>query len=456
MSEATPTYTFPPGPPPVPRNPISLLRYFLKLRKDNVGFVRERFETYGDMYFAPLGQTQLFVTRHPEHIQEVLVTKGAHFQKTEKGNAATQLKRFLGDGLLNSNGELWRRQRRMINPAFHRKRIASYAQMMSDYTVEMLDSWKPGQTLDVSHAMMALTLRIVSRALFDHDARTDTDRVSEAMESFRESFRVPAAFSWLPLPSVRRAKRALVDIDTLVYGMIDERLNNQDSLDTRLDLLSAMIQAVDVEGDNTSMTRKQLRDEVLTLFLAGHETTSHALTWTLYLLSQHPEAEARVQQELHDALGDTLPTMEHLSSLPFLTMCLKESMRLYPPVYVISRAAKEDTQVGGYDIPQGAEVLIWLYLAHHDPRWFPEPETFKPERFSPEQEPQIPKGAYNPFGAGTRTCIGKSFAMMEAQLLLATILQRFRLRHVEGHRVAPNLSVTLSPKYGMMMQLEKR
>ena len=443
----------PDGPPPLSRNPVRLAKYLNEFRKDSIGFVGERFRLYGDMYYAPLGQTRLYVTRHPDHIREILQTQGQKFAKTTAGNAARQLHRVLGDGLLNSNGEVWKRQRALINPAFHRRRIESHAAAMVSSTRDMLSTWSDGDEVDVSQAMMELTLRIVARILFDHDPTGETDAVAGAMRAFRDLLGAGAFLpEWVPLPSIRRSKRALARMDEVVYGLIDERRAAPD-LDQRNDLLSALVSGLGEEG---GMTRKQLRDELLTLFLAGHETTSHALTWTLYLLSQNTEHRAALAAEAAAVLGDRPATADDHTALAFTGRCLDEGMRMYPPAYVISRTALEDVEIGGYDIPKGAEVLVWIYHTHHDPRWYPEPARFDPSRWTPEAIAQRPKSAYIPFGGGTRTCVGKHLALMEARLILATLAQEVDLSLVPGHKVVKDPTVTLAPKFGMKMRVHRR
>ena len=460
MTPAPPELKLPPGPPPVRRTPWELYRYLREFQRDPAAFVARRFAEYGDMYYAPLGPTRLYVTRHPDHIREVLIDKGSSFKKTEAGNAARHLRRFLGSGLLLSNGELWRRQRRMINPALHRRQIESYADIMTAATESMLAKWQGRPSVELSTEMMQLTLAIVTNSLFDYGVEARAGEVMHAMDTFRTVATTPAFLpSWLPLPGELRTRRALDLVDGIIYGMIDERQAlGPAELARRTDLLSALILATDEEaasGDERRMTRQLLRDELLTMFLAGHETTSHALTWTFYLLSQHPEAEARLHAEVDAVLAGRPPTLESLRSLQFTDMVLNEAMRLYPPAPVVSRTAAEDTEVGGYKIPAGAELIIWLYFTHHDPRWFPEPEAFRPERFA-DGPPAAMRGTFLPFGGGSRLCIGKEFALLEARLVLATVAQRFRLQLAPGQRVAPRFAVTLSPRYGMQMQLTAR
>ncbi len=450
--------TFPPGPAPLSNNPLSLLLYFLKFRRDGIGFVRGRFATYGDLYYSNFRGSHLYLMRHPDHIHEVLVAQGGKFKKTEKGLTARQLARFLGSGLLTSNGELWRRQRRLINPAFNRKSIEAHGPAMVERAARMLDGMDSGQRIDLSREMMGLTLGIVKKVLFDHDGDGETDAVARAMTTFRQGASSPQILAdWLPLPGTRRAKKALADMDDIIFGMIDRRrAEPEEKLHGRTDLLSLLIRTVDAEAPGERISRKQLRDELLTMFLAGHDTTSHLLTWSIYLLSQHPDVERRVVSEIKDALGDRLPDVADLPKMPYAELVLNEAMRLYPPAFVLSRTATEDATIGGYTIPAGAEVVMWTYLAHHDARWFPEPERFAPERFSQERMTEMAKKAFVPFGAGTRTCIGKHFALMEARLLLATMMQRMGFELAPGHVVQLDPSVTLAPKNGMPIIVRRR
>lgn len=449
------------GPPPV-RTPWALFRYLRDFQRDPSGMVRRRFSLYGDMYHLLFGKQRIYVTRHPDHIRDVLLDKAASFQKTEGGNVARSLRRFLGSGLLLSNGELWRRQRRMINPALHRKRIEGYAQIMVAQTQRMLDGWQVGTDVDVSSEMMRLTLAVVTQSLFDYGVNDRATEIMEVMESFRQ-VAGQAAFlllpAWVPSPSELRIRRALAVVDEIIYRMIDERRAlGEQALAERGDLLSALILATDDEAspqDERRMTRRLLRDELLTMFLAGHETTSNTLSWTLYLLSQNPEVEAQLCAELDAVLGKRAPTVEDLKRLPVTESVINEALRLYPPAPVVSRTAIEPCEIGGYQIPAGAEVVIWLYWTHRDARWYPEPEAFRPSRFA-EGAPPPPRGAFLPFGAGTRICIGKDFAMMEARLVLATVMQRFRLRLTPGHPVAQRFAITLSPRNGLRMRPELR
>lgn len=445
--------TLPPGPAPVTFNPLSLVAYSRRMRSAPTERIRERFEQYGDIYCAPFLGRDVFVLRHPDHLQEVLVTQASKFEKPSEGITARQLSLLLGQGLLNSNGELWRRQRRLIQPAFRRERLEEYAELISEHTEQMLDGWQDGTSLDVSGEMMELTLRIVSKALFNHRVTDETDRVASAMRVLRQSFGGIQALlpAWLPLPSRARTLKALADMDAIIYELIDAPRDGRGR-----DLLSTLAAAFGAEGGHRDEQQKQLRDELVTLFIAGHETTSHALSWTWHLLSTHPEVEQTLHAELAHVLGGRAPRWSDLEHLPYAEQVLSESMRLYPPAYVLARVANADAVVGGYTIPRGADVVMWTYLTHHDARWFPDPERFDPERFSATNRRAIPQCAYVPFGAGTRTCIGKQFALMEALLILTRTAQRFRLAAVPGARVERDMSVTLAPKHGLTLRASSR
>jgi cytochrome P450 len=292
--------------------------------------------------------------------------------------------------------------------------------------------------------------------LFSHDAGRDAATVSRAMTAFQARLTAPDLVPrWLPSPRRRRIEQAIEDLDGIVYGLIAARREQGEPPDPP-DLLHMLVTAIDEEGDGARLTEREVRDELVTLFLAGHETTSNALTWTWYLLSQHPAVEAKLHEELDAVLRGRPPALDDLDRLPYTEQVVKESMRLYPPVFMVARMAREDTEIGGYPVPRGSEVVLWIHQTHHDPRWYPEPEAFEPERFAAAEEAKLPKLAYAPFGAGPRACIGKSFAMIEARLILATIAQRFRFTLAPGQRVEPAARITLGQKHGMRMVVHRR
>lgn len=442
----------PPGPPPR-KGVIRSVPYYLGFARDPIGFVRRRFETYGDIYHVASKGPGLYVARHPDHLRDVLVT---HAAKVRKEHTAFQLlSRVLGDGLLTTDGDVWKRQRRMLQPAFQQARLSAYAAVMTGETDRLRAQWRDGEKLDVSRQMMELTLRIVSRTLFSHDVSSEADDVSRAMSVLQDSIGAPELLpNWIPTPHRRRFRHAVESLDQIVLRLIRDRRAGGSNAPT--DLLQSLVSAVDDEGDGGNLSEREIRDQLVTLFLAGHETTSHALTWTWYLLSQNPDAERLLHEELDRELGGKLPTLADLTRMPYVEQVFKESMRLFPPVYLVARRAAEDMEIGPYTVPRGSEIVLWVYHTHHDPRWYPDPETFRPERFTPEAESKLPKLAYAPFGAGPRACIGKSFAMMEAKLLLATLAHRFRFTLVPRHRVAVKPRVTLNPRYGMRMIAHRR
>lgn len=443
----------PPGPEPVTQSPVSLLQYARRMR-NALSVVGDRFERYGDVYYAPFLGRDVYVLRHPDQVHEVLVQKAASFGKPESGTTARLLRKLLGEGLLNSNGETWRRHRRLVQPAFAPSHLERYGEVMARFADAASDRLVDGARVDLSAEMMELTLRVVAKTLFDHDVTSETDHVARAMRVFRSSFGgidtvLP---EWLPTPSRRRSRAAIAAIDALVYSLIDER----EKKGFGDDLLSTLVAASHAAEPGDRLGRKQLRDEVLTLFLAGHETTSHALTWTFHLLAANPAAESRLFEEVDSVLAGRVPTTDDLPRLPLTERVLMEAMRLYPPAYVLARVATEDVEIGGWTIPRGADVIVWIYHTHRDARFHPDPSRFDPDRFLPERAKALPPCAYLPFGAGSRTCIGKRFAMIEAQLVLAALARKARFRPVSGHRPGLDASVTLAPRGGMPMIVERR
>ena len=442
--------SFPPGPKHgLPFS--SLLAY----RRGPLPYFQNLAKRYGDISFFRIGPQEAFFLNHPDLIKDVLVT---HNQNFMKGLVLQRAKRLLGEGLLTSEGEFHRRQRRLAQPAFHRQRIASYAEIMVDYATRTGKRWQDGAKLDVSQEMMRLTLGIVGKTLFDADVESESGDVGEAMTVVMELFDTLTMpffelLSKLPLPQLRRFDAARTKLDRIIFSLVDDR--RRSGVD-RGDLLSMLLLAQDEEGDGGQMTDQQLRDELLTIFLAGHETTANALTWTWYLLSKHPEAEARFHQELNEVLGSRKPNFEDAAQLRYTEMVLAESMRLYPPAWAIGRLATVDCELGGYFVPKKSLVLVSQYVMHRDERYYEDPLTFDPERWTPEARETRPAFAYFPFGGGPRRCIGEGFAWMEGILLLATIGQLWQLRLVPHHPVALKPVVTLRPKHGMKMVVERR
>ncbi|MEO6726523.1 MAG: cytochrome P450 [Blastocatellia bacterium] len=445
--------TLPPGPKSIIPG-INLFSLF-SIRRNPIQFLTKVAEQYGDIAFFKLGPQPVVLLNHPDHIRDVLITHNKNFMK---GEGLQRAKRLLGEGLLTSEGEFHLRQRRMAQPAFHRQRVAGYATTMVEYAVRTRESWQSGEERDVSREMMRMTLGIAGKTLFDADVETEADEIGNALSQAMEVFNyLTLPFSQLlerlPIPAMKRFRQGRERLDLTIYRMIAER---RASGEDRGDLLSMLMQARDVEGDGSGMTDAQLRDEVMTIFLAGHETTATALTWTWYLLSQHPDIEARFHAEVDQVLNGNLPTVEDYPRLRYTEMIFAESMRLYPPAWIIGRRALGDYRLGDYQIPARAIILMSQYVMHHNSKYFPSPERFDPERWTPEAREARPKFSYFPFGGGPRLCIGESFAWMEGVLVLATLAQQWRLRLVPGHPIEMQPLVTLRPKHGMRMVIEQR
>jgi cytochrome P450 len=440
--------------PPGPRHRVPLAG-FLAYRRGALPFFQNLAQQYGDISFFKLGVQDAYFLNHPELIKEVLVNNSHNFMK---GLALQRAKRLLGEGLLTSEGDFHRRQRRLAQPAFHRARIAAYGESMVDYAARLRERWQDGTTLDISEEMMRLTLAIVGRTLFDADVESDAPEVGAAMSVVMELFNtitIPffELLQKLPLPQMRRFEQARARLDKIVYRMIEER---RVSGEDRGDLLSMLLLAQDEEGDGGQMTDAQLRDELMTIFLAGHETTANALTWTWYLLSQNPEAEAKMHAEIDGVLDGRLPTVGDVPRLVYTERVLAESMRLYPPAWALGRMSLSDFEIGGYAVPARSLILMSQFVMHHDERYFAEPNRFDPERWTAEAREKRPQFSYFPFGGGPRRCIGEGFAWMEGILLLATIAQQWQMRLTPDQVIAMRPVITLRPKFGMRMSLQRR
>lgn len=440
--------------PPGPRSRMPGGELF-RFRRDPLGFVTEAQRRYGDIAGWRFGPRPVFLLSHPDHVREVLVTRHRNFIKSY---ALQRARVLLGQGLLTSEGEFHLRQRRLSQPAFHRERIAGYGQTMADRAVATADRWEDGTTIDMARAMNRLTLAIVGKTLFDAEIDREADEIGAALTDALVLFeRITIPFSeWLdrlPLPSTRRFHRARARLDDTILRIIAEhRRSGRD----HGDLLSMLLLAQDTEGDGGGMTDAQLRDEALTIFLAGHETTANALTWAWYLLSENPAAEQRLHSELDDVLDGRPPTPADLPRLPYTRGVFAEAMRLFPPAWVIGRQPIESFELGGFTLPAGSIVMMSPWLIQRDERFFPEPLRFAPERWTPEAEAERHRFAYFPFGAGPRKCIGEGFAWMEGTLLIAALAQQWRMRLVPGHPVDPFPLITLRPRHGMRMRLERR
>jgi cytochrome P450 len=442
-----------PTPPSSPGKPF--VGHLLDFRRDPPKFLSALAREHGDIVHFKMGPQDIYLLNHPDFIRDVLVTNNRNFVKSRGLEMA---KRFLGESLLTSEGEFHRRQRRLAQPAFHRQRINAYAEVMTDNATRTRERWRDCETLDIWQEMMRLTLAIVGKTLFDADVEAEAPEIGKALTDIMQLFEritnpLSGLLDKLPLPGNIRWLKAKQRLDSTIYRIINER---RASGEDRGDLLSMLLLAQDEEGDGGSMTDQQLRDEAMTLFVAGHETTANALTWTWYLLSQNLDVEARLHAEIDAALEGKLPTAADVGRLRYTEMVFAESMRLYPPAWTMGRRVLEDYQINEYVVPSGAIVLMSPWVMHHDPRFFPDPYKFDPERWTPEAREARPKFSYFPFGGGPRVCIGEQFAWMEGALLIAAIAQRWRMRLAPGQRVEPKAMITLRPRYGMRMVLSER
>lgn len=450
--------------PPGPRDWLCGLSHMRRLSADILGFYADLARRYGDCVYLRLGPYRDYVFFHPDQVREVLVAKARYFRKMPA------LRRILaeldGNGLVFSEGDFWLRQRRLIQPAFHAQRFGRYAAVMVERTRRLLDRWEAAAgaagtlEVDVEKEMTGLTLEIAARTFFDADVAGETAELGAAVATMSEvtvrEVQSPLPLpDWLPLPLKRRKRRALDYLNGTVRRIIRER---RASGEDRGDLLSMLLLAVDAEGDGGRMTDEQAREEAMTLFMAGHDTTAAGLTWAWYVLAKHPAVAGRAAAEVDAVLGGRPPTLEDVPRLRYLEWVLKETLRLYPPaIGVFTRQATEDVEIGGYPLRKGSLVQLLSYVTHRDPRWFPDPEAFDPERFAPGRVEQIPPYAYFPFGGGPRACIGTGFAMTEMALVVATLLQRLRVELAPGRRdveLLPHLS--LRPKGGLPVRWTRR
>jgi cytochrome P450 len=420
--------------------------------RDPLGFLSRCVREYGDVVELRFMGQPIYLLADPGLIEYVLVENNRNFTKTR---ILKRNRRLLGEGLLTSEGEFWRRQRRLAQPAFHRKRVAAYGEVMAAFAERSLGAWRDGQTIDVHEEMMHLTLEIVAKCLFDADVGARTTDVGKAMKVALEDFssqrrllRIPKG---IPTPHNIRFEMAARRLDGVAGAIIENRRKSEED---RGDLLSMLMLAEDDSGER--MTDKQLRDEVMTLFLAGHETTANALSWTFWLLSLNPEVEHELAEELARVLGGRPPTTSDLPALPYVECVLKESMRLYPPAWVVGREAIAECEVGGYRMAAGTTALMSQWIVHRDHRYHEDPERFDPDRWTAQYEKALPRFAYFPFGGGPRQCIGASFAMTEACLILAAVAKRFKMELAPGQRVEPYASITLRPEKGIRMTLVER
>ncbi len=457
MSVVSPESKLPPGP----RGSFATGN-LLDYTRDHLGFLTRCAREYGDVTRLRFVNVPVYLLNHPDHIEYVLVRNNRNFIKSRGERVSLG---FLGQGLLTSEGSFWRRQRRLAQPAFHRERVAAYGEVMVESAERMSATWRDGEVRDVHRDMMRLTLEIVAKTLFGVPLQpAQFEEIGGALAVIAERFtgrggvffQVPER---IPTPGNLRFRQALRTLDALIYGIIRGRRATGEADGEEDgggdDLLSMLLAARD-EDTGEGMGDKQLRDEVMTILLAGHETTANALSWTWRLLARHPEIEDTLHEELKEVLAGRPPAIGDLSWLRYTDAIVKESLRLYPPAWAFGREAVGDCEIGGYHVPAGTQLIMSQWVMHRDPRYYEDPLKFRPERWLDGSTSMLPGYAYFPFGGGPRLCIGQSFAKMEAVLLLATIARSFRLRSAPGERVTLRPSITLRPGDGMWMVLQKR
>jgi len=447
----------PPGP-----DAIQTVKNHLTFAADPIDGLRTLFNKYGSTSYFRLGTFQNYVFTDPEDIEEILLRKNDSFHKD---SMLHELDNVLGRGLLTAEGDFWRGQRKLISPTLRRKHIESYADTMVAHTQEMLDEWKSGEVRDFHEDIMGVTLRIVVKTLFNLDLQAEYLEVGDLLEVVLEHFfeRVNTAWRFVPqpLPTPMRAKNrhAVERLDTLIYQLIEMRrrqakADSEAGRDEGNDLLYRLLMAVDEDGHK--MDNRQVRDEAMTFLLAGHETTALAITYAWHFMAAHPDAAAKVRDEVDAVLGGRAATVEDVEKLPYTRAFLNETMRIYPPAWIIGREAIEDVEIGGWTIPRGAQVLVPQSVVHMDPRWFEDPEAFRPERWLDGLEKRLPRFAYFPFGGGARVCIGNYFAQMEAVLVVATMAQQIELEDVSPEALRTRPAVTQRPLTAIKMKVTRR
>ena len=437
--------------PPGPKSRLPW-GHLIPLMRDPLKELTQGARTYGDFVTFRIRSLRAFLINDPDSIRDMFITQNA---KMIKGPALQNAKRLLGEGLLTSEGEFHRRQRRLAQPAFQPRNISHYAETMVEHAARLREEWQPGDTVDIEAEMRRLTLGIVAKTLFGAEAGEEAGEIGEALTNamvLLNLLSLPFAqyLERMPFPAVRRFERDRDRLDDLIRGMIRDRRANPGG---RTDLLSLLLIAQDEEGTG-GMTDTQVRDEVMTLFLAGHETMAVSMSWTWHLLSQNPEAEARLHAELDEVLEGRLPEHKDLERLVYTERVFAEAMRVFPPAWAVSRVNVEEVEFGGYRLPARSMLIASQYVMHRDPRFYPDPLRFDPDRWIPEAKAARPRFSYFPFGGGPRNCIGEGFAWMEGTLLLATLAQKWRLRTVPGHPIVLQPLITLRPKHGIRMTLE--
>jgi cytochrome P450 len=433
-----------------------LLGNIPEFRRDVLSLLMDSTAKFGDIVRFRLGPQIIHLLNHPDYVEHVLQRRHSNYDKNPR--SAAVISRVTGESLLTSNGEVWQRQRRLLQPAFHHSSIMGFARTITGYTKTMLDRWegemKAGDAIDLASEMMRLTFTIVAKVLFSTEIGCETQVIDEAMkiilpETFGRLGRILNCPDWLPTPRNRRFQRALQSLDNVVTRIIaDHRAAHR--LGQPMNDLLGMLLNCGSETDGAQLNDRQLRNETITFLLAGHETTANALTWTFYLLAQHDDVAQSLRAELRSVLGGKPPELSDLTHLGFLKCVIKEAMRLYPPIWIIERRVIADDQVGGYALPKGSAVVISPYSLHRHPAFWDSPHEFNPGRFR-----HPPPPAYIPFGAGPRFCIGSEFAMLEAQLIVAIVLPKFQIALVPGHPVRPLPGITLRTEHGLRVTLSE-
>jgi cytochrome P450 len=442
--------------PPGPRDRLFGLTFLGRFRRQPLQFLSELARTYGDIVYLRLGPFRTYLVNHPDHIREVLVAKSKTFVRLERQKRV--FRKIDGNGLVSSEGDFWLRQRRLVQPAFAARRMERYAQVAVALTRRRLDAWPTETVIDLDFEMTQLTLEIIAKTLFDLDLTGAAAQLAEATEILRDDFMrefmavVPLP-DWLPLPHKRRMRRAIGVLDNLVRDAIRHR---RSSGEDRGDLLSMLLLAVDEQGSG-GMTDEQARDEAMTLFNGGHDSTSAALTWISHLLASHPAVQSRLVDEVTGVLGDRAAAYADLPQLVYTQQVIKEALRLYPPTTTLFiREAIADTELAGYPIRKGSWIYLSPYVTQRDPRWYPDPERFDPDRFAPGHAEHRPEYAYFPFGAGPHVCIGMTFALMEMAMIVATMMQHFQLKAAGPQPVEPAIRVALRPIGGLPLTVTRR
>ncbi|MGE3799654.1 MAG: cytochrome P450 [Candidatus Kapaibacterium sp.] len=442
----------PPSPPT-----RGFLGHYRQITTDPLRFFRESVRTYGDLVYLRVGKINIYLINDPEDIERMLVTENRNFLKPKLLHLAEET---LGRGLLTSEGKFWLRQRRLAAPAFHKKRIEEYGRTMVEKTEKMLDFWNRTRHVDLHATMMALTLEIVTTTLFGTDIDQEEERrVGHILEVALDRFMDYQSFAyiffdWLPRPKKLRFQKAKRGLDEIIFEIIKERRASGITPEDDPTLLGMYLAARDDDG--SGMSDEQLRDEAITIFLAGHETTANLLTFAFYLLSRNPKKRELLEEELDRVLGNRNPTVDDLPNLTFAKQVVKETLRLFPPAWRVGRENIESWKIGKHEIPPKSQIFACQWILHRDPRWFNEPEEFLPERWTEEFEAGLPRYAYFPFGGGPRLCIGYAFAEMEAALVLSTIARQVRLNYSEESEPELYPSITLRPRDGLRVEIQRR